>query len=92
VVLYGETIDKNQGIVEAYKVQPDLQLIAGSSLKLPGCQQLIHQMSQDVRSRDGKVVYIDLNPLSQNHCNYNDIDYHVTSALSPLFTYFNNKL
>jgi NAD-dependent histone deacetylase SIR2 len=69
VVLYNESHPKGDWIASIFeadlKRKPDLLLIIGTSLKIPGCKQLIKKAAKSIQMRRGKVIFVnDTSPAS----------------------------
>lgn len=64
IVLYNETSPAASTIgsisISDLKSSPDLCLVFGSSLKIPGFKKLIKEFSKAVKSRGGLCVFVNL--------------------------------
>ena len=62
IVLYNEPHPRGDWVASIFeadlKRKPDLLLIIGTSLRIPGCKQFIKRASKSVRVRKGKVIFI----------------------------------
>jgi NAD-dependent SIR2 family protein deacetylase len=62
IVLYNEPHPRGDWVASIFetdlKRRPDLLLIIGTSLRIPGCKHFIKRASKSVRAQKGKVIFI----------------------------------
>ncbi|KAK6513043.1 hypothetical protein TWF506_009205 [Arthrobotrys conoides] len=81
IVLYDELHPQGEAIgqithYDATRMTPDLLLIFGTSLKVIGLKRIVKAFASKVKSRGGKVVYINATPAADSI--WGDIiDYHI---------------
>jgi NAD-dependent histone deacetylase SIR2 len=66
VVLYNELHPQGDWIASIFKTdlkrKPDLLLVIGTSLQIPGCKQLVKKVAKLVQMQKGKVIFINNAP------------------------------
>lgn len=81
IVLYGENHPQSdilsQGLTSDLRLNPDLLLIMGTSLKVDGVKKLVRNLSSIIHQRNGKVIFINKTPVSGSWEKF--IDYQILS-------------
>lgn len=82
IVLYGENHPQSeilsQGLTNDLRLNPDLLLIMGTSLKVDGVKKLVRNLASIIHQRNGKVIFINKTPISGSSWD-KIIDYQVLS-------------
>ncbi|KAF3107553.1 hypothetical protein TWF102_006936 [Orbilia oligospora] len=81
IVLYDELHPQGEAIgqithYDATRMTPDLLLIFGTSLKVIGLKRIVKAFASKVKTRGGKVVYINATPAADSIWG-DTIDYHI---------------
>ncbi|KAF3275217.1 hypothetical protein TWF970_006940 [Orbilia oligospora] len=81
IVLYDELHPQGEAIgqithYDATRMAPDLLLIFGTSLKVIGLKRIVKAFASKVKTRGGKVVYINATPAADSIWG-DTIDYHI---------------
>lgn len=79
IVLYGENHPQSeilsQGLTTDLKMNPDMLLIMGTSLKVDGVKKLVKNLASIIHQRNGKVIFINKTPVSGSWDKF--IDYQI---------------
>jgi len=89
IVLYNEPHPRGTQIAELVLADlrrgPDLLVVMGTSLKVPGCKKLIRDVAQEVHGRGGLAVFVNVTPVAAAEWD-GIFDYHVSATTDEFCT------
>jgi NAD+-dependent protein deacetylase SIR2 len=96
MILYNERHPRGDHIADIIRYdcrqEPDLLMVMGTSLKIPGVKGMIMNIAAKVHGNGGIVVYIDRKILPQKSCWKNVFDYQLVGELDWIVTVLEKAL